>query len=156
MAHFNLYSELQNARMKVSRKEGTETIRIQRPFYTDVLEVDCGTTHYTIVREGLIVRGAKIYREKEYIGKVEEKVGFMSHFDVFLKARRVFAIEERETLIKQHFDILKQGKVIGHIRPIGVYVPILSNLGKGVEGDYSGITKDEEEILLMGIVALGV
>jgi len=121
-----------------------------------VLEVDWGTTHYTIVREGLIVRGAKIYREKEYIGKVEEKIGFMTHFDVFLKARRVFAIEERETLLKQRFDILKQGTVIGHIQPMGIYVPILSNLGKGIEGNYSSITQDEEEILLMAILALGV
>lgn len=156
MAQFNLYSELQKARLKVKRKEGEETIQVRRPFYTDVLEVDWGTTHYTIVREGLVVRGAKVYREKEYIGKVEEKIGFMTHFDVFLKAKRVFAIEERETLLTQHFDIIHQGKVVGHIKPVGVYVPILSNLGKGVEGDYSGITKDDEEMLLMAIIALGV
>ena len=156
MVYFNLYSELQKAKLKVRRKSGEETIHARRPFYIDVLEVDWGTTHYTIVREGLIVRGAKIYREKEYIGKVEEKIGFMTHFDVFLKARRVFAIEERETLLKQRFDILKQGTVIGHIQPMGIYVPILTNLGKGIEGNYSSITPDEEEILLMAILALGV
>ncbi len=156
MAYFNLYSELQKARLKVRRKGSEETIHVRRPFYTDVLEVDWGTTHYTIVREGLVVRGAKIYREKEYLGKVEEKIGFMTHFDVFLKAKRIFAIEEHETLLKQRFDIMQQGKVVGSVRPVGIYVPILSNLGKGIEGDYSGITKEEEEMLLMAIIALGV
>lgn len=156
MVKFSLYSELQKAKLKVRRKDSEETIHARRPFYTDVLEVDWGTTHYTLVREGLVVRGAKVYREKEYIGKVEEKIGFMTHFDVFLKARRVFAIEERETLLRQHFDIMRQGKPVGQIRPVGIYVPILSNLGKGIEGDYSGITKEEEEILLMAIIALGV
>ena len=156
MVKFELYSELQKAKLKVRRKEGDEVIRVMRPFYTDVLEVDWGTTHYTIVRSGLVVRGAKIYREKEYIGKVSEKLGFMTHFDVYHKAKRLLAIEERETLLKQHYVISKAGKPIGSIVPVGVYVPILSSLGKGISGEYGGITKDEEEILLMSIIALGV
>lgn len=156
MALFHLYSELQKAKLMVRRKDGSETYQIIRPFYTDILEVDRGTTHYTIVREGLIVRGAKIYKEKEYIGKVKEKIGFMTHFDVYLKARRLFEIEEKETFLKQHFGVMKHGEKIGEIHPIGVYVPILSNLGKGIEGHYSGITKEEEEILLMAVIALGV
>ncbi len=156
MVTFELYSELQKAKLKVRRKEGDEVIQVVRPFYTDVLEVDWGTTHYTIVRTGLVVRGAKIYREKEYIGKVSEKIGFKTHFDVYHKAKRLLAIEERETLLKQHYEINKAGKRVGSIRPVGVYVPILSNLGKGVGGDYSGITKEEEELLLMSIIALGV
>lgn len=156
MVTFELYSELQKARLRVRRKDGDEVIQVVRPFYTDVLEVDWGMTHYTIVRTGLVVRGAKIYKEKEYIGKVSEKIGFMTHFDVYHKAKRLLAIEERETLLKQHYEISKAGKHVGSINPVGVYVPILSNLGKGVEGDYSGITKEEEELLLMSIIALGV
>ena len=156
MVTFELYAELQKAKLKVRRKDGDEVIQVVRPFYTDVLEVDWGTTHYTIVRTGLVVRGAKIYKEKEYIGKVSEKIGFMTHFDVYHKAKRLLAIEERETLLKQHYVISKAGKRIGSIKPVGVYVPILSNLGKSIEGDYSGITKGEEELLLMSIIALGV
>ena len=156
MVKFELYSELQRARLKVRRKEGDEIIQVIRPFYSDVLEVDRGTTHYTIVRSGLIVRGAKIYREREYIGRVSENIGFRTHFDVYHKAKKRFSIEERETLIKQHYEITRAGKHIGSIKPIGVYVPILSTLGKGLEGDYTGITKEEEEILLMAVIALGV
>ncbi|MCK4327213.1 MAG: hypothetical protein KAW41_01925 [Candidatus Diapherotrites archaeon] len=156
MASFSLFSELRKARLKVRRKTGDETIHAIRPFYKDVLDVDWGPTHYTIVRSGLVIRGAKVYRENEYIGKVEEKIGFMTHFDVYHKAKKSFEIKERETLFKQHFEIVKDGKQVGVIRPEGVYIPILSNLGKGIEGEYTGITKDDEEMLLMAVLALGV
>ncbi|MFC2175279.1 hypothetical protein ACFLQ2_05475 [archaeon] len=156
MANFSLYSELQKAKLKVRRKDGDETLQVVRPFYTDVLEVDWGTTHYTIVRSGLIIRGAKIYKEKEYIGKVEEKIGFMTQFEIHRKAKQVMELKEHETLLKQHYEITKDGKHIGKIQPHGVYVPLLSNLGKGVEGEYTGISKEDEEILLMSILALGV
>jgi len=155
MVNFNLYSELQKAKLKIRRKDGDETIQIIRPFYTDVLEADRGTTHYTIVRSGIIVRGAKIYRERGYLGKVQEKLGFSTTFEVYHKAKKVFEIKERETLIKQHYEITKNGQHIGSIKPVGVYIPILSSFGKGIEGEYSGITKEEEEVLLMAILALG-
>ncbi len=156
MVKFELYAELQKARLRVEHKEGKETIQIQRPFYRDVLEIDWGTTHYKIIREGLVVRGAKIYKEKEYIGKVEEKIGFLTHFDVYQKAKKTFSIKEHETLLKQFFNIYKQNEKIGEIKPTGIYVPILSNIGKGIAGNYTKITKEEEEILLMAIIALGV
>lgn len=155
MVKFELYSELQKGKLKIKYKDRDDVIHITKPFYKDTLEIDWETTHYTIIRSGMIVRGAKIYKEKEYLGKVEEKIGFMTHFDIYHKAKKLFAIHEHEQIFNQYFDILKAGGSIGKIKAIGIYVPIISNLGKGLEGEYSGITKDEEEILLMSIIALG-
>lgn len=156
MTKFELYSELQRARLRVTRNDGDETIHVERPFYRDVLEVDWNTTHYKIVREGIVVREARVYKENDYIGKIDEQIGFLTHFNVYMKAKRVFEIAERETLLEQYFEIKKNGKVIGKIKPVGVYIPILSNIYKGIEGEYTQLSKEEEEILLMTILAIGV
>ena len=156
MISFELLSQMGTAQLRVNRKAGSEVIQVERPFYKDVLEVDWLTTHYKIVRSGLLRRDAKIYKEGEYLGKIEEQLGFMTHFDVYHKAKKLLAFHEHETITKQEFRVLKNGKDVGLIRPMGVYVPILSNIGKGVHGEYWELTKEEEELLLLAIIAVGV
>jgi hypothetical protein len=157
MPKFELYSKMDHAQMRVTDDRGaTKTIQVDRPLYRDMLEVDWTTTHFTIVRAGVIVRGAKLYKEKDYMGKVEERIGFLTHFDVFQKAKKIFEIEERENIFSQYYEVSRNGQVIGKIKPIGVYVPILSNIGKGIEGEYKPLPKEEEELLIMAIISLGV
>ncbi|MCD6523025.1 MAG: hypothetical protein J7K68_04710 [Candidatus Diapherotrites archaeon] len=156
MVSFELSAGLKGALMKIRRGSSTEIIRIERPFYKDVLEVDWFDTHYTIVRSGIIVRNAKIYKQGEYIGSVYERIGIMTHFDVFRKAKKLFDIHEHETLFTQEFKIMKNHKAIGRLRSIGVYIPLLSNLGKGIEGEFFDLKPEEEEILVLSIIAIGV
>jgi hypothetical protein len=157
MTSFELYSGLAGAQLKVFRKGQTEVLDVKRPFYRDVLEVKWAGTRYTVIRTGVIVRHAQLYREGSLIGELEEKIGVMTHFDVTRAgAGKAFDIHEEETFTKQEFKILQKGQVVGTIRPIGIYVPILSNIGKGVQGEYYNVSKADEELLLLSTLAIGV
>ncbi|MBN3037321.1 MAG: hypothetical protein JW834_02655 [Candidatus Diapherotrites archaeon] len=156
MVEFELLSGLTGAQLRVRRKKQTDLISINRPFYKDILEVKWFNAKYSIIRSGLIVRTAKIYKNGEYIGSIKERLGIMSHFDVYRKAKKLFDIHEHETILQQEFKILKDNKEIGKIAPLGVYVPILSSIGKGLSGHYQDMLEEEEELLLMTVIALGI
>lgn len=157
MVDFKLVSDLKSAKLRLRRKNGKEEeINVERPFYRDMLEVEWRGKKYKIVRSGLIVREARIYREGEYYAKVLERLGVMTHFDIYRKAKKVLTIDEKESLFKHCYDISKGKKTVGVLRPSGLYIPILSNIGKGYEGEYTGITRDDEEVLILSLLAVCV
>lgn len=156
MADFTLMAGLSAAQMKIRKDGKTELISIKRPFYRDVLEVHWLDRHYTVVRSGIVQRIAKIYKNGSYLGIVREKLGLMTHFDVFRKAKMALSLHEHETVLNQEFNIRKGRKDFGSLHTIGVYVPLLSNMGKGLEGQFSGLKPEDEEILVLAIIAIGV
>ncbi len=155
MVDFKLVSDLKSAKIRLTRKNGKEEeIHVERPFYRDMLEVEWRGKKYKVVRSGLIVREAIIYREGEYYAKVLERLGVMTHFDIYRKAKKILTIDEKESLFRHGYDINKRKKVVGSLRPSGLYIPVLSNIGKGYEGEYTGITRDDEEALVLSLLAV--
>jgi len=140
------------------RKSGLqENLNIERPFYRDVLELSWHDKQYKIVRSGIIVRESRIYKDGEYLAGVRERLGIMTHFDVYKKAKKIFGIDEKESLFKHGYAIVdSKGNEIGSLRPAGLFIPLISNLGKGYEGEYTGITKTDEETLVLSLLALCV
>ena len=156
MVSFEMHAGLKKAIMKLKRGERTDLLNIDRPFYKDILEVSWLGTRYTIVRSGILVRNAKIFKKGEYLGSVEEKIGVMTHFDVYRHDSKMVSLHEHETLLKQEFEIKKNGDKVGRMRSVGVYIPILSNLGKGIEGEYFDLSEEEEEMAVLAMVAIGI
>jgi hypothetical protein len=156
MVDFKIISTLKTAKMRITRKNGIqEDINVKRPAYRDVLELSWRNKKYKIIRSGTILRESRIYKEGEYLAGIRERLGIMTHFDIYRKAKHTFGITEEETLFKHGYTIKnKKGTIIGTLRPTGLYIPIISSTGKGYEGEYTGITKDEEETLLLSLLAL--
>ncbi|GEM_PF-6732402 len=156
MPRFRLYSSLTGAKMIIERDGKEEVIDIERPFWEDVLLAKWINERYKIVRSGLLLRSAKIFLKGELIGRIKEVFGFTTSISVFSKSDKVFDIVERDYLLKQEFIVKKGDRVVGVIRPIGVYVPLLSNIGKGFSGEFYGLSPSEEKLLVLSIIALGV
>lgn len=156
IVEFELRASLIGASLRIKRKGGSELITVKRPFYKDVLEVHWFDRDFRIDRKGILMREARIYKENKFFGLVKERFGIMSHFDVFLGKTKILDIHEKDMVISQEFKVLKKNKEVGLLRPIGIYVPLLSNIGKGLSGFYHGLNRQEEEILINTILALGV
>lgn len=156
MNRFVLVSDLTGGQLKLKKPNKTEILKINRPFYRDVLEVQWYKDHYKILRSGIVVREAKFFKNDVYIGSLRETLGLNTTFDVFGKGKKLFKIEEVDKLVSQEFTIKKGNTEVGKLVPTGIYIPIISEMGKGMQGWYQGLTHKEEETLLMAVLALSV
>jgi hypothetical protein len=155
MVDFKLLSTMDSIKFKLKRKTGgEEEVVATRPFYRDVLDIDWHNAHFQIIRSGIVVREALVYKNGVYFVSVRERLGVMTHFDVYRREKRVFTINEKESLTTQEFEIMRGKEKIGSIRPAGLYIPLLSNAGKGFHGNYAGILREEEETMVMAILSV--
>jgi hypothetical protein len=155
MVDFKLLSTMDTIKFKLKRKTGSEEeVVATRPFYRDVLDIDWHNAHFQIIRSGIVVREALVYKNGVYFVGVRERLGIMTHFDIYRREKRVFTIHEKEGLTTHEFEIRRGKEKIGSIRPAGLYIPLLSNAGKGFHGNYAGILRDEEETMVMTILAV--
>lgn len=156
MPKFELQSGLKRGSLSIKKKSGRELISIKRPFYKDLIKTKWFDKRYTITRSGLMRTNARIEKDEKKIGEVNEKVSLETIFKVKQEEKEIFEIKGKGILFNQGLSIKKDGEVIGEITPIGFYVPLISTLKGGVRGKYKKIPENEEELLLMSIIAISV
>ncbi len=156
MPRFRLYASLTGAEMIIERNGKSETIHVERPFFEDILLVKWLGEKYRIERRGILIRNGKIMKNGEFLGRFVEIPSIFTKILVYSKAKKEFEIEERDYFFGQEFIIKRNGKEIGKFRPLGIHVPILSFIGKGIEGEWSRLPGDAEELLVLALLGLGV
>ena len=154
MPKFRLYSSLTGAKMIIDRDGKEETIDIERPFWKDVLIAKWVSDKYSIHRRGILIRKANIIGKTGLLGRVREEVRLFTKLVVYSKDKKEFEIIERDYFWHKEFIVKHNGKTIGSFRHVGVYIPLISSMGKGFEGEWEDIPKDKETLLVLSLISV--
>ncbi len=156
MPKLELQSGLKRGSLSIKKESERELISIKRPFYRDLIKAKWFDKQYTITRSGLMRVNAIIEKKGKKIGEINEKISLETIFEVKKEEKKLFKINGKGIIFNQGLLIKKDGGLIGEIAPIGFYVPLISTLKGGVRGNYKKLPKEEEELLLMSIIAISV